>query len=205
MAAWWRGFRAVVFSPDYGPYIVIPIAWAFAWFLQIRLPVLEYQASIYLIFLPAGVRTIAVFIYGIRGALIAAGSAIVTTTYLLDLRGGELPTALTTVLYGIFPALFSWVTMVAVCRWAKIPKSLSGLTMAHIAAIVLTQGLVVVTVKQAIFHQVDLAGLYTGAGLPDILTRWSARFLGDVLGSLVGIVGLMAGYAMISAIRLTRR
>ena len=80
-----------------------------------------------------------------------------------------------------------------------------SLTLNHIAAIVLTQGLVVVTVKQGIFHEVDLAGLYGGVSLPEALTRWGAMFLGDVLGSLVGIAGLMAGYAVISAIRLTRR
>lgn len=205
MAGKWQGLRAVVFSPDFGPYIVIPIAWAIAWFLQMRAPVLEFQPSIYLVFFPAGVRTVAVFIYGIRGALISAGSALVTTTYLLDLHGGALPPVLTTVMYAVFPALFSWVTMFAVCHWAKIPKSLSGLTMNHIAAIVLTQGLVVVTVKQGIFHDVDLAGLYGGVSLPGALTRWGAMFLGDVLGSLIGIVGLIAGYAMISAIRLTRR
>ncbi len=205
LAAWWRGVRAIVFSPDYGPFIVIPVAWAIAWFLQIRAPALEFQPSIYLVFLPAGVRTVAVFVYGIRGALIAAGSGLITTTYLIDLHGGAMPPALTTAMYAVFPALFSWVTMVAVCRWAKIPKSLSGLTLNHIAAIVLTQGLVVVTVKQGIFHEVDLAGLYGGVSLPEALTRWGAMFLGDVLGSLVGIMGLMAGYAIISAIRLTRR
>ena len=205
MAGIGQGLRAVVFSPDYGPYIVIPIAWAIAWFLQMRAPALEFHPSIYLVFFPAGVRTVAIFIYGIRGALISAGSGLVTTTYLLDLHGGALPPALTTVMYAGFPALFSWVTMVAVCRWAKIPKSLSGLTMNHIATIVLTQGLVVVTIKQGIFHDVDLAGLYGGVSLPGALTRWGAMFLGDVLGSLIGIVGLMASYAMISAIRLTRR
>ena len=202
--AWWRWLRAVVFSSGVGPYLVVPIAWTFVWFIQVRVPALEIYPSIYLLFLPAGVRTVAVFIYGFRGALVAAGSAIVTTTYLLDMRGGTLPGALSTGFVAVFPPLFSWGTMVAVCRWSKIPKSLSGLTMNHIAAIVLTQALVVVTVKQVIFHEVNLAGLYRGAVLPDILTRWGAMFVGDVLGSLAGVAGLMAGYAMLSAIRLAR-
>ena len=203
---WRHTFRAVVFSSDFGPYILIPTAWAVAWFVQLRLPALEFVPSVYLIFLPAGVRTVAVFVYGLRGAIISGASALVTTTCLLDLRGGSLHPVLPTALIAVFPALFSWLTMVVVCRWRNIPKSLLGLTANHVAVIVLTQGLVVVSVKQAIFHEVDLAEIYANASTNDALTRWGAMFVGDVLGSIVGIAGLIAAYTLMTASRrLSRR
>ena len=202
----WRMLRAVVFSSEFGPYIVIPTAWAMAWLVQRSLPALEFVPAVYLIFFPAGVRTVAVFVYGLRGALIAAASALVTTTYLLDLRGGSLPPVLPTALIAVFPALFSWLTMVVVCRWRNIPKSLSGLTANHVAVIVLTQALVVVSVKQAIFHEVDLAEIYGNASTNDTLTRWGVMFMGDVLGSIVGIVGVLVAYTLVTAKRdLSRR
>ena len=202
----WRMLRAVVFSSEFGPYIVIPTAWAMAWLVQRSLPALEFVPAVYLIFFPAGVRTVAVFVYGLRGALIAAASALVTTTYLLDLRGGSLPPVLPTALIAVFPALFSWLTMVVVCRWRNIPKSLAGLTANHVAVIVLTQALVVVSVKQAIFHEVDLAEIYGNASTNDTLTRWGVMFMGDVLGSIVGIVGVLVAYTLVTAKRdLSRR
>jgi hypothetical protein len=206
LVGWWHTLRAVVFSSGLGPYIVIPLAWAMAWLVQWRLPALEFVPSVYLIFFPAGVRTVAVFVYGLRGAIITGASALVTTTHLLDLRGGSLPAVFPTLLVAVFPALFAWLTMVVVCRWRNIPKSLLGLTANHVAVIVLTQALVVVSVKQAIFHEVDLAEIYANASTHDALTRWGAMFIGDVLGSIVGIVGLIVAYTLMTATRdLSRR
>ena len=205
LAGWWRALREIVFSSGFGPYIVIPLAWVFAWVLQRQTPALEFVPSLYLVFFPAGVRTVAVFVYGLRGAIITGASALITTTSLLDLRGGSLHPVLPAVLIGVFPALFSWLTMVAVCRWGKIPKSLSGLTANHVAAIVLTQGLVVVSVKQAIFHEVNLDAIYANVSAKEALTRWGAMFVGDVLGSVVGIAGLIVCYMLVSAVRRTAR
>lgn len=201
MAQWWNRLRELVFSSGLGPFIIIPIAWLGAWVLQLGMTSLQFLPATYLIFFPAGVRTVAVFIYGLRGALIAGGCALVSTTVLLNMSEGSIPSLYPAVLFALFPAIFSWITMLAVCRWANIPKSLSGLNARHVLAIVVTQGLAVVTVKQAIFFEINHADLYENAGIRELLTRWFAMFAGDVLGSMVGIVGLIGCYALASALR----
>ena len=196
LMAWRTRIRSLIFHPDLGALLLIPPAWLFAWYLQLAMPVLEFQPSVYLLFLPAGVRTVAVLVYGFRGALITALSALITTSYLLDLRGGYLSPLLSTLIVAVFPPLFSWIAMVTVCRAANIPKTLRGLTVLHVAMIVLTQGFVVSTVKQFIYHDVNLADMYGNMSTGESLERWSVMTIGDVLGSLMGIFALILTFKL---------
>ena len=70
------------------PYLFGFFGWYSMWLLLLQLDFLNYAFGIALIFLPAGVRTLSVLIFGFRGALgVFAGAALSTIEYI-----GHIPT-----------------------------------------------------------------------------------------------------------------
>jgi len=166
--------------------------WCLAWSLQSQLPLL-YATGASIIFFPAGIRTLAVLVFGWRGALgVFAGSSITYLWFFETLYGAERP--LTAVLYiALASALPAYLCMRLTLWWADIPNCLSRLTLKHITLIVVTQGLTSATALLSIYLYSGLSPTYADLPPDEALRTWAAIAIGDILGSMLLLYGVAIG------------
>ena len=193
--------RSHFFTWNLGPYVAIPLTWVVASILQYSIPALELQPSLYLVYLPAGVRTVAVFIYGFRGALVTGATAFLTTSYTLSAYGSDAAPLPSTVLESLLPPLICWLTVVIVCRWENVPNTLAGLTVKHIATIVLIQSMLIAAFLQSLSDRLGQTIHYEHFTNPDYLKRWAVVYFGDVLGAFLGLTILIVLYYLLDKFR----
>ena len=173
--------------PDvpYWAWIAIPVvAWLLAWAAQIHLPGLSYAPGVALIFFPAGVRTLAVLVFGWRGALgVAIGTLITYLWFFDDLH------ETVNLFNGVMLALASGFSALLVFKlvqwWQRIPTDLHNLRLKHILIIVISQGLLSATLHQLIYHAFVLSPFYKTQTLDVCLQSWLAMAVGDTLGSML--------------------
>ncbi len=165
------------------PYLFGFLGWQLMWQLQTQLPMLDYALGVSLIFLPAGIRTLAVLIFGLRGAAgVFIGAIFSTIEYL-----GHIPTMDLTnvILIAAISAFSAYLMMVAVCRWRKIGVDLDELTFGDVMTIVFSQGLLSATLHQLVYRNHEMKGLYTEPSLAESFRLWAAMATGDIVGSMV--------------------
>ena len=106
------------------PYLFGFLGWQLMWQLQTQLAVLDYALGISLMFLPAGIRTLAVLIFGLRGAVgVFVGAVFSTIEYL-----GHIPTMdlANVVLIAAISAFSAYLMMQLVCWWRRIRSDETG-------------------------------------------------------------------------------
>jgi hypothetical protein len=133
--------------------------WLFAYF--------EYNPRVYWVFLPAGIRMIAVFIFGWAGVLGLFIGSIITNE--VELSG-----------YVIYLAAISAMSpMVAkrACMWRfNIPDTLQGLSSKQLLAFAITGALSNALLSNLYFYFTDRANSLKGV---------FPMFVGDMLGTLI--------------------
>lgn len=147
------------------------------------MPQLDYHFGIALIFLPAGIRTLSVLIFGIRGAIgVFMGAMVSTFQYMGSLPNFNL--AFSLVLSAI-SALTAWVAMIVVCKLKHIDDDLSQLQFSDVLAIVLSQGVISASLHQAAFRHTEIAAVYSPEYDHHIFMDWAAMATGDITGSMI--------------------
>ena len=172
------------------PYLFGFVGWYAMWSLQLRLTFLDYALGVSHIFLPADIRTLAVLIFGFRGALgVFAGAILSTIGYL-----GHLPTmdALNICVVSAVSAFSSYLMMVLVCWWRRIGNDLNELSFNDLLVIVFSQGLLSSTLHQFIYaaHMVDAA--YIHLSYAEAFRLWAAMAVGDIMGSMILMLSAVA-------------
>ena len=165
------------------PFLFGFIGWYGMWSLQLQLTFLDYALGVSLIFLPAGIRTLSVLIFGFRGALgVFAGSMVSTIEYM-----GRLPSMdyLNICLVAGISAFSAYLMMVLVCRWRHIGTELDELTFNDVLTIVFSQGLLSSTLHQLIYTRHSFEAAYDHPTLAEALRLWAAMATGDIVGSMI--------------------
>jgi hypothetical protein len=169
------------------PYLFGALGWALAWQLQFLLqqilPNLEYATGVALVFLPAGIRTLAVLVFGLRGAIgVFLGCIYSTIDYM-----GHLPALDASILLIIsaISAFSAYLMMQLVCWWRKIGHDLDELQFSDVLFIVFSQGFLSASLHQLIFARMDLQGAYSNPSIWDTFGLWAGMATGDIVGSMV--------------------
>jgi hypothetical protein len=186
------------------PFLFGALGWTIAWQIQLLMqqliPALDYEVGVSLIFLPAGIRTLAVLIFGFRGAVgVFLGCIFSTIEYM-----GHLPTLDASILIIIcaISAFSAYLMMQLVCWWRKIGHDLEELQFSNVLFIVFSQGLLSASLHQLVFARMDLEGAYNDPSIWDTFRLWAAMATGDIVGSMVL---MLSGIALANmATRLVR-
>lgn len=176
------------------PYLFGALGWLIMWrvqgLLQTQLTAIDYATGVALIFLPAGIRTLSVLVFGLRGAIgVFIGSVLSTFDYM-----GHLPAldASFLVLIGAISAFSAYAMMQLVCWWRKIGSDLDELQFSDVLFIVFTQGLLSASLHQLVFTQLGLDGAYSNPSTWEIFLLWAAMAAGDIVGSMLLMLGGIA-------------
>jgi len=186
------------------PFMFGALGWTIAWQIQLLMqqliPALDYEVGVSLIFLPAGIRTLAVLIFGFRGAVgVFLGCIFSTIEYM-----GHLPTLDASILIIIcaISAFSAYLMMQLVCWWRKIGHDLEELQFSNVLFIVFSQGFLSASLHQLVFARMDLEGAYNDPSIWDTFRLWAAMATGDIVGSMVL---MLSGIALANmATRLVR-
>lgn len=169
------------------PFLFGALGWTIAWQIQLLMqqliPALDYEVGVSLIFLPAGIRTLAVLIFGFRGAVgVFFGCIFSTIEYM-----GHLPTLDASILIIIcaISAFSAYLMMQLVCWWRKIGSDLEELRFSDVLLIVFSQGLLSALLHQFVFSRMHLEGAYSNPSIWDTFRLWAAMATGDIIGSMV--------------------
>ncbi len=169
------------------PFLFGALGWTIAWQIQLLMqqliPALDYEVGVSLIFLPAGIRTLAVLIFGFRGAVgVFLGCIFSTIEYM-----GHLPTLDASILIIIcaISAFSAYLMMQLVCWWRKIGHDLEELQFSNVLFIVFSQGFLSASLHQLVFARMDLEGAYSDPSIWDTFRLWAAMATGDIVGSMV--------------------
>lgn len=169
------------------PYFFGALGWTIAWQMQLLLqrliPELDYEVGVALIFLPAGIRTLAVLVFGFRGAVgVFCGSIFSTIEYM-----GHLPALDASILLIIcvISAFSAYLMMQLVCWWQKISSDLEELQFSDVLFIVFSQGLLSATLHQIVFARMNLEGTYSNPSTWDTFRLWAGMATGDIVGSML--------------------
>gem|GEM_PF-843717 len=176
------------------PYLFGALGWLLMWKLQVLLqhfvPNLDYAIGVSLIFLPAGIRTLAVLVFGLRGAIgVFIGCIFSTIDYLGHLPAFDASYALTICAISAFSA---YLMMQLVCWWQKIGTDLDELTFNDVLIIVLTQGLLSASLHQLVFARLNLEGAYASPSGWESFRLWAAMATGDIVGSMLLMLSSIA-------------
>ena len=172
------------------PYFFGFIGWYGMWSLQLQLSFLDYALGVSLIFLPAGIRTLSVLIFGFRGALgVFAGSILSTIEYMGHIASMDF---FNVCLVACVSAFSSYLMMVAVCRWRRIGTDLNELTFNDVMTIVFSQGLLSSTLHQLIYSRHSFEAAYDHPTLAEALRLWGAMATGDIVGSMILMLSAVA-------------
>lgn len=133
--------------------------WAFSYF--------EYNPRVYWVFLPAGIRMMAVFVFGWLGVVgLFIGSALTNevqlSTYVLGLSA--------------ISALSPMLALLACRRFFVLESSLTGLSARQLLVFTLVGALLNAVLSQLYFYYTNMEASYFGT-IP--------MFVGDVLGTLL--------------------
>lgn len=176
------------------PYLFGALGWMLMWKLQLllqtQLTALDFATGVSLIFLPAGIRTLAVLVFGLRGAAgVFIGCLFSTIEYM-----GHLPALDATFTLAIcaISAFSAYLMMRLVCWLRKIGSNLEELQFSDVLFIVFTQGLLSATLHQLVFAQLGLEGAYSNPSGWEIFRLWAAMATGDIVGSMVLMLSAIA-------------
>ncbi|TSA22260.1 MAG: hypothetical protein D4R70_02055 [Betaproteobacteria bacterium] len=170
---------------------IAAIAWCLAWVIQLNLPALDYLPGVALIFLPAGARTLAVLVFGLRGALgIGIGSFITYYLWLFDAPDKSEYFILSGVLLALASAFSAYAMMRFVIHRYAIQTHLADLRYPHILLIVISQGLLSATLHQIIYHLGTVFSIYAALPLHETLFAWLSMAIGDIVGSMLLLYGV---------------
>lgn len=180
------------------PYFCVVLLWGVSFFVQQKLTIFNYATGVSLLYVPAGIRTLSVFVLGFRGAVaIFFGSLL---TILLEFPSLQ-PTPieiLWAVGVGSASAFSAYIAMKAVKYWKKIPSSLDGLSMRDVVYIVISQGLVSSSLHQLLFRSKGVAEDYVNNTLEQVIVYWAAMASGDILGSMLVLLSVLIVYQMLT-------
>jgi len=190
------------------PYLFGALGWALAWKLQLLLqhllPGLDYATGVALIFLPAGIRTLAVLIFGLRGAIgVFFGCIYSTIGYM-----GHLPALDASILLIIcaISAFSAYLMMQLVCWWRNIGSGLEELQFSDVLFIVFSQGLLSASLHQLVFARMNLEGVYSNPSAWDTFRLWAGMATGDIVGSMVLMLsGIALANMATSLLRASRQ
>ena len=133
--------------------------WMFSYF--------EYSPRVYWVFLPAGIRMIAVFIFGWAGVLgLFIGHAITNHTETTS------QIVYWATISSLSPMLAKWVCM----RWYNIPSALQGLS---------GKQLLVFSVAGALANALFSSLHFYSSGVSENLNDLIPTFVGDLLGMII--------------------
>lgn len=172
------------------PYLFGFFGWYVMWSLQLHLTFLDYALGVSLIFLPAGIRTLAVLIFGFRGALgVFAGSILSTIEYM-----GRIETMdfFNVCLVAGVSAFSAYLMMTLVCWWRHIGSNLNELTFNDVLIVVFSQGLLSATLHQFIYAAHPLEAIYEHPTHTESLRLWAAMAAGDIVGSMILMLGAVS-------------
>lgn len=169
------------------PYLFGFFGWTLLWQFQVFLnklvPQLDFALGVSLIFLPAGIRTLSVLVFGFKGAVgVFFGAMLSTLQYMGHIASMDL--AVHTVIAAI-SAFSAWVAMVAVCKTRKIDDDLGQLGFYDVLAIVFSQGLLSATLHQVVFRLFHFDAAFETESWPQISMLWGAMAIGDIVGSMI--------------------
>lgn len=176
------------------PYICVVLIWGVSCFIQKQLTLFYYVAGVSLLYLPAGIRTLSVFVLGFKGALAVFAGSLLTILFEFPYLKSTADDVLWAIGVAAVSAFSAFVAMKAVKYWKKIPPTLEGLTMRDVVYIVISQGLVSSTLHQLLFHFNDVADEYINHTMEQALVYWAAMATGDILGSMFVLLSVMIVY-----------
>ncbi|MBU3668247.1 MAG: hypothetical protein FGM53_06940 [Rhodocyclaceae bacterium] len=172
------------------PYLFGFIGWYVMWLIQLQLTVFDYALGVSLIFLPAGIRTLAVLIFGFRGAIgVFLGSVISTSGYMGHVESLNF---FSICIIAAVSAFSSYLMMALVCWWRRIGSNLDELVFRDILSIVFTQGLLSASLHQIIYAFHPIASEYDHPSQAETLRLWAAMATGDVVGSMIMMLSAVA-------------
>ncbi len=172
------------------PYLFGFIGWYAMWSLQLQLAFLDYALGVSLIFLPAGIRTLAVLIFGFRGALgVFAGAMLSTVEYMGHIETMDF---LSVCLVAGVSAFSAYLMMALVCWWRRIGPNLNELTFNDVLVIVFSQGLLSATLHQFIYAAHQVEPIYAHPTELESLRLWAAMATGDIVGSMILMLSAVA-------------
>ncbi len=164
--------------------------WQFQVFLTKAIPPLDFALGVSLIFLPAGIRTLSVLIFGFKGAVgVFFGAMLSTLEYMGHVASMDF--AVHTVI-GAISAFSAWVAMVAVCHIRKIDDDLSQIGFDDVLAIVFSQGLLSATLHQCIFRWFHFDAAFETESWQQISMLWGAMAIGDIVGSMIVLLSAIS-------------
>lgn len=176
------------------PYFLGMSIWIIAWSLQMGplRPWFNFAPGVELPFFPAGVRTIAVFVFGFHGAVgIFIGSLITYSLYFPELMNTS---PIGVIGCAAASAFSSYIAMRFVCDLCRISYTLSGLSLKNIGWIVITQSLLSATLHQFFYHAEAISPALGEESLSTSVFNWAAMATGDALGSMAVIFALLIGF-----------
>ena len=196
-------FTQRIVNAKLAPYLFGAFGWVLAWKLQLLLqqllPGLDYATGVALVFLPAGMRTLAVLIFGLRGAVgIFFGCMYSTIDYM-----GHLPaidTSITLIICSI-SAFSAYLMMQLVCWWQKIGAELDELKFSDVLLIVLSQGLLSATLHQFVFTHAHIDHAYANPSQMEAFMLWAGMATGDIVGSMLFMLGGIALVNLFQSLR----
>lgn len=176
------------------PYLFGALGWLLMWELQTaiqtKITALDYATGVSLIFLPAGIRTLAVLIFGFRGAIgVFIGCIFSTIEFLGHLPMLDLWLVLTISAISAFSA---YLMMQLVCWWKRIGAELDELAFNDVLTIVFTQGLLSASLHQFLFARLNLDEVYVSPSAMETFRLWAAMAAGDVVGSMLLMLSAIA-------------
>lgn len=182
-------FQKIIEAPMI-PYLFGFIGWYTMWRLQLQLSFLDYAMGVSIVFLPAGIRTLAVLVFGIRGAVgVFVGSLLSTVEYM-----GHVATLdfFNVALISAVSAFSSYLMMRLVCWRRHIGSDLNELTFRDLLVIVFTQGLLSATLHQIIYSTHAIETAYVDPTFAQLCRLWSAMAAGDIVGSMILMLSAVA-------------
>ena len=180
------------------PYVLGVIVWMLAWWLQMgpARPLFNFAPGVELPFFPAGVRTLAVFVFSFPGAIgIFIGSLVTYFLYFPEMLNVS---PLGTIGCAAASAFSSYIAMRLVCVWNRIPQTLESLTLKNISWIVITQSVLSASLHQYLYHSQQLSSDYAAEPHSTTLFNWGAMATGDALGSMAVLFTVLIGYQLYS-------
>ena len=176
------------------PYMFGAFGWLLAWKLQSLLlnliPSLDYATGVALVFLPAGIRTLSVLVFGLRGAMgVFIGALFSTIEYM-----GHMPAFDASILLLIcaISAFSAYLMMQLVCCWHKIGAELDELKFSDVLLIVFSQGVLSATLHQFVYAHTKIDDVYTDPSHMERFMLWAGMATGDIVGSMLFMLGGIA-------------
>lgn len=181
------------------PFLFGFLGWYATWLLQLQLTSFDYALGVSLIFLPAGIRTLSVLIFGFRGAVgVFLGSILSTIGYMGHVKT---MTLINVCIVAAISAFSAYAMMLLVCWWRRIGARLDELTFSDLLTIVFTQGLLSASLHQLVYahHPIEVAYEHPSQG--EAFRLWAAMATGDIVGSMILMLSAVAAANLLHRLR----